>query len=218
MACITSENASPIGTIIALILTIPFIWAIWKMDSYSLSHIVWIFLLFCFGLVFLHQLIVEIFYWVFNVIPWTYGVYTNNEFGFSTSIPLEFTNMPELHPPEPGLIIHARDKSKYAAITIYAGSNYYGYHPLITDIERLEKQTMEQVHGRLESMERISIDQTNAVKTISEQPPVRTKKIVLIKGGVEYIIICSAPTEHFSVFDPAFEKCFSTLIWNPVKK
>jgi hypothetical protein len=154
---------------------------------------------------------------IYSVIPWTYGVYTNDEFGFSTSIPLEFTNMPHVHPPDPGLVIHARDKSGYAAITIFAGTHYYGNNPSIADIERLEKRAVEKDHGRLESMERISIDHADAVKTISEIQSVTTKKIALVRDGVEYLFICSAPGEHFSVFDPAFEKLFSTLSWIPKK-
>jgi len=166
---------------------------------------------------FFRYLIGVIKFMIFSVIPWTYGVYTNNEFGFSASIPLEFTNMPELHPPHPGLIIHARDKSKCAAITIFAGSDYYGHHPSIGDIERLEKRVMEKEHGRLESMERISIDHTDAVKNISEIQSIKGKKIIMIKDGVQYIIICSAPVEHFSVFDPAFEECLTSWKWIPAK-
>jgi hypothetical protein len=223
MGIITSDNADRVGSTIALILSLPIIWILWKLNvvsinfSYSLPF-VFMFCLFFLAVFFvLRFVVVMVFFDLFNVIPWTYGDYTNNEFGFSTSIPLEFTNMPELHPPNPGLIIHARDKSKFVAITIFAGSHYYGDHPSMGDIEMLEKRVVEKEHGRLESMERISFDHTDAVKTISEIQSIRAKKIVLVRDGVEYIIICSAPAKHFSVFDPAFEKLFNTLSWTPKK-
>ncbi|NTV85047.1 MAG: hypothetical protein HGA23_12245 [Bacteroidales bacterium] len=224
MRLITFKNYDRIVSPIAFIMTLPAIWALLRLNIIYLNFTYTLTFYLIAGLLFLTVFFCLRYFiggfilvWMFDVIPWTYGVYSNNEFGFSAHIPLEFTNMPELHPPEPGLIIHARDKSKFGAITIFAGSHYYGHNPSIGDIETLEKRTMENIHARLESMERISVDNTDAVRTISEIQSIRTKKIIMIKDGVEFIIICSAPEQYFAVFDPAFEKLFNTLSWTPKK-
>lgn len=219
MGVITSDNADRVGSTIALILTIPAIWVVWQTNivylnfSNSLPFYFMAGLFFLLVFLFLRFLIVFIFSWVFDVIPWTYGEYTNDTWGFSAFIPLEFTNMPHLHPPDPSLIIHARDKSGYASITILAGSRVYGQNPCITDIENQEAKAVHTLRGRLESMQRVQIGNIDAVKVIAEVESMKIKKLCMVKDGDDFVIICSAPSEHFSVFDPAFEKCFSTLTW-----
>jgi hypothetical protein len=223
MGIITQKNANWVGSTIALILTLFIVWVLWKMNFifFNFSNLLLFFILagLAFFVVFLILRILTMFAiaMIFYVIPWIYGVYTNDTFGFSTRIPLEFTNLPELHPPDPTLLIHARDQSRFASITIFAGLGMYCQHPTLTDIEKQEMKAVDTLHGKIESVQRIKIGDIDAVKIVSQVELMKIKKVCIIKDLVEFVIICSAPVKQFAAFDPAFEECFRSWKWIPVK-
>jgi hypothetical protein len=92
----------------------------------------------------------------------------------------------------------------------------YGPHPSIEDIEIQAKRNVENLHGILESIQRIKIDNIEAVSTIYSALSMKTKKVAFIKDGTEFIITCSSIPGLFSVYSPIFDEILQSMKWKRV--
>ena len=92
----------------------------------------------------------------------------------------------------------------------------YGPHPSIEDIEIQAKRNVENLHGILESIQRIKIDNIEAVSTIYSALSMKTKKVAFIKDGTEFIITCSSIPGLFSVYNPIFDEILQSMKWKRV--
>jgi hypothetical protein len=150
---------------------------------------------------------------VFKVIPFTPGTYTNEKYGFSISFPLDWEDATKEDSSCSGLVVHAREKNGFAAINIIAGPQLYGPHPTIDDIELQARINVKNLRGTLETIQKITINTTDAVMAVYTVYPVKTRKVGLVKDNIEFIITCSSLIDIFPVYDPIFVDCIQSMNW-----
>jgi len=220
---ITSKNINPISLVTSIILTSLIMGVSWISDARSISteplyrQITFLALVFLILFIVMFFLVSAIFSVVFMVVPITPATYTNEKYGFSIRFPLEWEDATKRRPYHPEFVVHAQEKSGFAGINIIAGPQLYGPNPSINDIEIQARIHVENLHGALESLQRIKIDNIDAVMAVYITPPMKTKKVGLVKDSTEFIITCSSIIELFPIYDPIFDECLQSMKWKITK-
>jgi len=215
MGYIKSRNVSLIGAGITLILIILGIVIFWNplFKTFRIYDIVMVLLFIAFISFFLFYTVVIALSAIFEVIPLSYGTYTNEKFGFSILLPQEWEDTTKESSHNPEVILHARDKDRVAAVNIIAGPHPYGPHPSVEDLKIQALRHVNNLHGNLESIQQKKIGNIDAVIAVYEALSMKTKKVALVKDNTEFIITFSSVPDLFPAYEEVFDECLQSLQW-----
>jgi len=215
MGYIKSRNVSLVGAKITLILTVLGIVMFWNplFKSFRIYDIVMALLIIAVASYFLFYTIVIVLSAIFEVIPLSYGTYTNEKLGFSILLPQEWEDATKESSYNPEVVVHARDKERVAAINIIAGPQPYGPHPSVEDLKIEARRHVNNLHGNLESIRQMKIGNVDAVIAVYKALSMKTKKVALVKDNTEFIITCSSIPGLFPAYEDVFDECLQSLEW-----
>ena len=142
----------------------------------------------------------------YQVLHFTYGRYTNDNYGISILLPNEWRDDTAKSIPNRELLVKAVDPNSGAAINLMAGPQLYGEHPTIEDIEGQARKHLKNIGATDHSIRKIRIGNMEAVETVYTALSMRTKKVALVQNGTEYIFTCSSDPNFYDLYEPAFNK------------
>lgn len=219
MRIITGNRLYTIGNLLAVAAAIAVIWLLWsfagvRIDlaggllAYSLLAVYFLAIAFVCQMILMPALFI-----VFGMKPITYTVHRYEAAGFSIKLPDRWKNV--MHPGQQyrELVLHVADRFSGASINVLAGPQAYGPDPSISDLEAQAARHLEQFHAVPEYRKPLKIGGIDALELGYTAMNLRTKKMAMVRNGIEYIVTCSAPLTVASFYEPVFDECLRSFAW-----
>ena len=137
------------------------------------------------------------------------GLYFNAEYAVSIKCPSGWRVVTEL-PPLPELLIHFAE-SGGGTINLVAGPVLIP-NESIRELENLAIRNIHRIGGIMESLRHIQVDKIDAVEVVYEIPQgMKTKKVGLVREGIEYILTCSVGKKKYDKYLSIFDECIQSI-------